>query len=429
MRATQRVWLPLVAVAISGLTACAAVTASVCPEGQIRGPDGRCVDIECNGGVLIGDECMCPSGEVLEMGTCRGPGLCREIECDDGNACTFDGTCDPADGICKPRGNEPLGTLCDQNGGKACNGAGECVQCNEGADCNDDNECTHDRCNDSLCSNPIVEDDTACAGSEGVCLNGGCAFICASPADRCVNSTIEPFDPGECPIFPSSFNRCLGTESVVNPTSCPSGGDASMWRVFLIEVEDDCNSGRNLDECDGNSCQLGSMAPGEGRIGVDNALSGLGPVLESLGENLGGVNKLLHDAICVGVLDVTMNMDLNFPEGCASVQIRSGGDFGVPIAMNLSDTTPNCLSGTLGTFPFNFDGTTGELQNVVLEGTFFEGQLGGRISGTADGPLIEALLEALGDHGAIAESVFDIRTDLGPGKCDALSLSLHFSAI
>ena len=99
-----------------------------------------------------------------------------------------------------------------------------------------------------------------------------------------------------------------------------------------------------------------------------------------------------------------------------------------PCQRDLSDSPPNCLSGTLGSFPFNFQETTGELRNVVLEGTFFEGQFGGQISGTADGAPAGAMFDALGGFGEVAESVLDIRTDLGPGKCDALSLSLHISA-
>ena len=93
----------------------------------------------------------------------------------------------------------------------------------------------------------------------------------------------------------------------------------SRYDVQMIAVAGDCNAGFDLDRCDGESCINGGLAPGEGLDGVDNALTGLAPVLAGVGGNLGGVDQALYNGLCNGTIDWVFEIDTNLEENCASV--------------------------------------------------------------------------------------------------------------
>ncbi len=53
---------------------CASVQSDGCPVGERLAAGGdTCAPIECNGGDLQGDLCVCPTGQVLDEVTCRDP--------------------------------------------------------------------------------------------------------------------------------------------------------------------------------------------------------------------------------------------------------------------------------------------------------------------------------------------------------------------
>lgn len=83
---------------------------------------------------------ICFPIEMPDMDLCAGP---PPVDCADDNQCARDAVCDPFTGGCKGGASLPRGTLCDQDGGKACDGQGACVQCVEDSGCADDgNQCT-----------------------------------------------------------------------------------------------------------------------------------------------------------------------------------------------------------------------------------------------------------------------------------------------
>lgn len=198
-------------------------------------------------------------------------------------------------------------------------------------------------------------------------IGGGIDPFCEPQGQRCANDFINPITPCCTPQVPTQASACDGTESLANPASCSStGSPAIVHRLSIIEVAEDCNVGFDLDNCDGTTCGQGALTPGEGLGGVDNALTGLAPVLGGVGGNLDGVNQTFSDAICgvsddpdaglcdngarcvsnsecVGIggglcdfdvndcslfippLDITFAMDVNVDEGCANVTIESVG--------------------------------------------------------------------------------------------------------
>ncbi len=279
-----------------------------------------------------------------------------------------------------------------------------------------------------------VGDDGGAGGSGGTAGSGGTGGApreCVPSNSSCRNGDIDPIveDP-TCMLNepPSLVDGCTGNESVINPVSCTATGNQAMHEVQLLAIAGDCNAGFDLDGCDGNSCRVGGLAPGEGLDGVDNALAGLAPVLAGVGGNLGGVDQVLYDGLCDGSIDWTFRIDPNPQENCVTVTPVYGGVPTNPIPMNLTDT--GCISGTLGTIPLPLAGVQGELENAVLRGTGdatqgFNVLLGATVADETAKAIAEALIQG---GGAVVAQVFDISSDLEgnlSASCDALSISLN----
>lgn len=167
-------------------------TAGVCQGGACVDAD-LCAPYPCQDpGVCRTDQCdpangMCTYGNEPNGSVCSANGyagecnaglcdLCAPVQCNDGNQCTIDGTCNPATGNCDGAGNVSIHTACNQNGGKACDGRGRCVGCNSVLDCSDGNPCTSDSCSPTLriCSNTRAADGTLCGTTALVCIQGVC---------------------------------------------------------------------------------------------------------------------------------------------------------------------------------------------------------------------------------------------------------------
>lgn len=245
--------LPLVLL----LVHCSDTQSVECPCGQQLNADSTdCVPIPCEGGDLGSCACVCPDDRVLEDGMCQDPdepcfgvdcdddnecttescdpdtracvvedvadgtmcvadgttafcfsGVCEsdpcaDVDCDDGNQCTVNGSCNPATRECEGRGNEPNVTTCDQNGGAICDGQGNCVECNQPVDCPDATEdCKAKSCDSGTCgSNNAATNGTSCDGGAGTCEDGACV-----PSDLCLDAATRCDDNNEC-----TQNLCIG---------------------------------------------------------------------------------------------------------------------------------------------------------------------------------------------------------------------------
>ena len=96
--------------------------------------------------------------------------------------------------------------------------------------------------------------------------------------------------------MPDQANACNGTESLENPTSCTPSGSRVFYRVTLLEVEEDCNVGYDLDACDGETCIEGGLTF-EGVDGVDNGFAALAPLLVAIGSDYAYLNQAFSDAL------------------------------------------------------------------------------------------------------------------------------------
>jgi hypothetical protein len=202
--------------------------------------------------------------------------------------------------------------------------------------------------------------------------------------------------------------------------------------VQNLSTARDCNQGFDLDGCNGTACIAGGLAPGEGVNGVDNAVSGLAPVLTGVGGDLAGLDQAYYNGICDGSIDWQFEIDTNAAQGCATVFPIYNGLMRNGIPMNFSET--GCLSGRLGNVPLPFPGVpNGELKQSVIRGALAptEGlnlSMGALVEGDGAVGAAEAILPGAG---ALVAQTFDIRSDLRQDvgmPCDALSLTVDVGA-
>jgi hypothetical protein len=274
-------------------------------------------------------------------------------------------------------------------------------------------------------------------GSGGAGGTGGTATVeCTETTASCENGNIDPIDEdpsctvGKPPLQP---NACDGTESLENPLACALTGNAISYQLTVLEVADDCNTGYDLDSCNGNSCFSGDQAAGEGVDGVDNALAGLAPLIESLGGNLGGVSQAFYDAICDGRLDVRFVVDNNPAQSCATVTAYVDGEPSGTVLLNRS--AAGCLSGMLGTIPLTLGGVTRALGNTVLRMTmtddgFSDGIVGATLDEATAGAIATEFLGVAGS--GIVARLLDIDEGLEGDPlmaCNALSVTLRLGGV
>jgi hypothetical protein len=261
--------------------------------------------------------------------------------------------------------------------------------------------------------------------------------LCVEATASCESGDIDPIveDPS-CTIGkpPTQPNACDGTESVQNPVSCAPSGNTISYQLTLLEIAEDCDLGYDLDGCNGNSCVVGDLAPGEGANGIDNALAGLASFLNPLGGNLGGVSQAFYDAICEGRLDVRFVVDANPEQRCASVTTYVDDEFSGTVVLNLSNV--GCLSGRLGSILLTLGGgITRELGNVVLRMTMTENGLSdGIVGGTMDQATAGAIAgEFLGiPASGLVARLLDIDDGLEGSlaePCNALSVTLRLGGV
>ena len=308
------------------------------------------------------------------------------------------------------------------------------------------------------------------AGGIGGGGSGGDPIVACLPTeDRCENGTTEPHERCCEQTVPDQANACDGTESTENPATCAPTGNTVTHRLTLMEVEDDCNVGYDLDDCEGTSCLPFGLTPAEGMRGVDNALAGLR--FESVGGNLASLNKAFSDGLCglrrgrtcdggendgdrctdddgcagadarcvlgdcrfeIPPAEIRFVVDTNASDGCANVTVLADGEASAHI-LNLSDD--GCVSGQLGTIPvYTNQWKAGLLENTVVRMTvssagFSHGQLGATMDAGTASSVLSNIVEP-----AVALFPFDINastpsTQDTSAACNGLSATFVIGGI
>jgi hypothetical protein len=278
--------------------------------------------------------------------------------------------------------------------------------------------------------------------------SGGDPIVACLPTeDRCENGTIEPHERCCEQTVPDQANACDGTESTQNPTTCTATGDTVTHRLTLMEIEDDCNVGYDLDACEGTSCLPFGLTPAEGMSGADNALAGFASIIAGVGGNLASLNKAFSDALCgltdsreagtdcrLGIppAEIRFVVDTNASDGCANVTVLADGKASAHI-LNLSDD--GCVSGQLGTIPvYTNQWKAGLLENTVVRMTvssagFSHGQLGATMDMDTAWSVLSYIITT-----AVAVLPFDINVSTPPTQdtsaaCNGLSATLRIGGV
>jgi pimeloyl-ACP methyl ester carboxylesterase len=281
---------------------------------------------------------------------------------------------------------------------------------------------------------------------EVTCVDPTSTPMCRTARNRCNDGQIDDFIEC-CESAPlDQENACAGDEPLENPASCTPTGNTLTHKLTLLELAPSCNDGYDLDGCDGGTCFPGGLSPGEGLEGVDNALTGLAPLLEGVGFNLRALNQAISDGLCgfasagsrcsipTAPVEIQFLVDANPEEKCANVQVRSGPTTS-DIILNLGEATEDgtaCASGTIGTIPISIAGYPGRFENAVVRMTvsedgFSDGLLGVTIDEDTAVGVFERLIQG---GGAVIAQVLDIREDLTQDTdiaCNAMSAAFAIS--
>jgi hypothetical protein len=292
-------------------------------------------------------------------------------------------------------------------------------------------------CSGEMCEPLVVTDQRGVTRPQGLNCDVG-AFELEIESDTCLPSGWECSSPElvepivkMCEInVPDQLSACDGTESIENPTSCTGSGSTVTYKLTQMQLVRDCNTGYDLDGCDGLSC-VSPLTFGEGTYGIDNGLLVFDGICFEKGctpIDIGSLDQAFHDAICAGGIDIEIEVAAASDEGCAVVTMTAGGEPGEAIPMNLSDD--GCLSGNVGAIPIQLAEGQSTIENAVVRMTvsskgFSDGILGGTTSGSNAEAILESIASGLS---AVGFQFYDINADLSGNwheLCDGHSLTLQ----
>jgi hypothetical protein len=181
---------------------------------------------------------------------------CKTIgDCQGQNTTCKPQSCNPVSHMCENQ-NEVKGKACTE-GGKVCDGMGNCVECNADTDCTTaakpvcaNNTCVAPACNDTKLNG--METDLDCGGPVcAPCINGK---KCVKPSD-CQSSFCQPQGGG----------GGAGGMMAGPGTCAPCGVDADCKPAgqYYCKMMVCAPQGKNGDKCiGGNECQSGFCADG-----------------------------------------------------------------------------------------------------------------------------------------------------------------------
>lgn len=218
---------------------------------------------------------------------CGSPDPCCGVNCDDGNACTYDicqgGECPhpPTNegGACDDDGDPCTddfcqGTVCihpfDCGGGESCCPAGQ--TCCDGVQCCDVEKCCVGDC--------CADNETCC---NGLCEPSSCSFT-VEPATGCAGGTVELTLSGECE--PGCENMTFSMEKSVQylTVSPPAGipcADSPQARIFTVTIDADAPAGQIIFGLRGETTATACAA----LVIIDVATTTMNDVTVTRGEN------------------------------------------------------------------------------------------------------------------------------------------------
>src|SRR5215211_1785380 len=252
--------------------------ASTCP-----GQDGACANRTCHNGFCgVATE---QAGKVVGGQT---DGNCKKSVCnasggvivvnDDADLPAGDGSqCTTARCSNGAPSHVPLaaGTVCDQNGGRRCNGSGKCVACLTASDCpGEDTECQHRVCDSGACGFGRTSAGTALS----VQIAGDCKRI------ECdgLGGTIEVADDLD---LPDGGNPCLQNLCVAGaPSHPPATLGTECGNGLVCDGEGNCDGCASATSCPGVDTECQTRTCVAGVCGIAYAAAGTAVSSQTTGD-------------------------------------------------------------------------------------------------------------------------------------------------
>jgi hypothetical protein len=216
------------------------------------------------------------------------------------------------------------------------------------------------------------------------------------------------------------------TLDLENPSACAATGRVTDYSIVELAVDPDPVSGFDLDNTEGSSCIEGERTSSDPPGGVDNSLA---LVEAPFPGDTSLLNAHLFNRVCYGAATVSLQVDANAEEACATVTVVSSGEVVASGALHLSG---GCLYGTLDRFPFPITDEDTPVGNARLTATLHATGLSNMVLGaTADSFTGRRIFDILGNENSWV-SYTDVRSDRdGTGllQCDAVSLTLLLAGV
>ena len=237
--------------------------------------------------------------------------------------------------------------------------------------------------------------------------------VCTPPEEGCkpICNTAEP---------PEAGDACSGVNlSEENPPSC-AGLGPTTYQATRIAIDPDPAAGFDLDGTSASSCVEGSRARPDGPGGIDNSMGAIDPT---------SFNFELFERACREPIGLSLQLDANPEESCATVTVLSSGETIASAPLHL---TAGCLHGRLDRFILPLPEEVIELVSARLAGTFDDAGFDNLVVGAvAARDAAERIVRAVGT-GIDDWELLDIHASSGESpdtECGGVSLTLKLGGV
>lgn len=184
---------------------------------------------------------VCFPIDTPEVDLCEGP---PPVDCTSDDQCITESICDPFSGTCLPGETVPRGAACNQDGGTVCDGQGSCVECVESTGCVDDeNQCTTSPAclNDSCAPLTNLPQGTVCDQDEGDRCDGAgnCIFVGDGPFPQTELLTLGCSNNLDSDVWIVPFDLTVAPDTIRSGQSFVAdlGGAAEVPERLLDSVQ------------------------------------------------------------------------------------------------------------------------------------------------------------------------------------------------
>jgi Cys-rich repeat protein len=274
------------------------------------------------------------STTATSTGTSSG---CDPTTCPQTGTTCVTPSCGPG-GTCTTT-NAPAETACTDHGGTVCDGNGNCVACAQASDCpKPATACVTPTCAAGVCGTTNSPEGTVCNDAGGkVCDGDGHCVQCLTSADCTAGATCDTTtDTCTTPTCTDGIKDGQETDVDCGGPVCDAQ-DRTCANGKMCLVGPDCQS----KVCTGDVCQVPTCTDGE-QNGMETDVDCGGPLCDSTGHQCPVGDKCLIADDCVSLLCDAMNL---CPAPSCMDGVKNGGETGIDCGNTAVTGCPPCIVG------------------------------------------------------------------------------------